>query len=304
MKSDGSNIITHTVIFSNTEYAREYQDGADSRSDALCINNEKVDYEITFGNEKIVFIKAGAGGSVRGFDNKYSKMARCLHERTGATVICASNPDVLHEDVDEAEIRRVINDQGLSDFEISFIGISDGGYHNLSLARRFSETVKFIGINTSYITSSELKERVKALNGVFKVFIHGTNDYDFGEIVPELSKIDDENLEIKLVEGADHSFTGMVEELVTLTENLYNKKESRIKTMETMKKFKITLISEDNVETKLWSGKCTHEELDKKFHEAIKAQMEKYEVDPKGCQIVAYDGSGRIIAQETFHKKH
>ena len=149
-------------------------------------------------------------------------MARCLHERTGATVICASNPDVLHEDVDEAEIRRVIKEKGLSDFEISFIGISDGGYHNLSLARRFSETVKLIGINTSYISTSNLKERVMALRGVFKVFIYGTKDNDFGEIVPELNKIDDENLEIKLVEGADHSFTGMVEELVALTENLYN----------------------------------------------------------------------------------
>ena len=71
--------------------------------------------------------------------------------------------------------------------------------------------------------------------------------------------------------------------------------------METKHKFKITLVSADNTEAKLWSGKCTVEELNRKFRDAIKAQMDKYSTCPKRCQLRAYDDTGRIIAQETFH---
>ena len=71
--------------------------------------------------------------------------------------------------------------------------------------------------------------------------------------------------------------------------------------MNTKRNFKITLESADNTEIKLWSGKCTGEELNSKFHDAIREQMDKYRTDPKRCKLRAYDDTGRIIAQETFH---
>ena len=69
------------------------------------LSGEKFNYHFVFGNEKIVFIKAGAGGSERGYEDKYIKMAERIHERTGATVICASNPiDPICESPDAEEI--------------------------------------------------------------------------------------------------------------------------------------------------------------------------------------------------------
>ena len=56
------------------------------------LSKEKFNYHFVLGNEKIVFIKAGAGGSERGYEDKYIKMADRIHERSGATVITASNP--------------------------------------------------------------------------------------------------------------------------------------------------------------------------------------------------------------------
>ncbi len=73
--------------------------------------------------------------------------------------------------------------------------------------------------------------------------------------------------------------------------------------MDTKHKFTITLITDENTETKLWSGKCTCGEFDKKFHDAIKVQLDKYHSDHKWCQLCAYDDTGRKIAQETFHGK-
>ena len=180
----------------------------------------KVEYEVVFGNEKIVFIKAGAGGSARGYKDKYIRMARRVHERIGATVICVSNPDAPHEELDEAEIRWVIAEKGLANFELYFIGTSDGAYQNLSLAKGFTETIKIIGINTSYIDLCDLKEKLMALPDVFKLLIYGTEDEDSGEVIPMLREMECNNFELKLVDGADHSFTGMVEEFIALSDYL------------------------------------------------------------------------------------
>ncbi len=187
--------------------------------DVKYVDGEKIEYQIIFGNEKIVFIKAGADGSVRGQENKYLKMARRVHERMGATVICASNPNVQHEELDEAEIRWIIAQKGLCDFEISFIGASDGAYHNLSLAKRFPETVKWMGINCSYITIPRLQQQLLALPGVHKRLVYGTKDDDFNEIIPTIRKITSDKLVLKFVPGADHNFTGMTNEWIALADD-------------------------------------------------------------------------------------
>ena len=51
------------------------------------VDGEKIKYGILFGNEKIVFIKVGADGNIRGYQDKYLKMAHRIHARIGATVI-------------------------------------------------------------------------------------------------------------------------------------------------------------------------------------------------------------------------
>lgn len=71
--------------------------------------------------------------------------------------------------------------------------------------------------------------------------------------------------------------------------------------MENKQRFKFMLTYEDGTERKIWSGKCTKEEIDQKFNGAIKVQQSKYNVDHKGCQLCVYDETGRKIAQETFH---
>ena len=52
-----------------------------------------------------------------------------------------------------------------------------------------------------------------------KVLVLGSEDDDF-ECVPLLQQMDFDNLEILTVEGADHDFTGMVEEFIALTDLL------------------------------------------------------------------------------------
>ena len=183
------------------------------------LSGEKFNYHFVFGNEKIVFIKAGAGGSERGYEDKYIKMAERIHERIGATVITASNPiDPICEPPDAEEIRWGVKELGLASFELYLVGVSDGAYLNLELASRFPETVKWIGINPSFVEMSDFEEKLKALPQVFKLMIYGTRDDDFNEIVPVLSKMGCDNFVMEFVEGADHSFTDMLDAFVALAD--------------------------------------------------------------------------------------
>ena len=201
-------------LFADTENTWDYEDDEEGE-----FSGEKFNYHFVIGNEKIVFIKAGAGGSERGYEDKYIKLAERINERTGATVITASNPiDPICDAPDAQEILWVVNRMGFEHFELCFVGVSDGAYLNLELAKQFAETRKWIGINTSFTSVNELGARLNALPNVTKLMIYGTKDDDFDEVVPALSTMSSDNFVMEFIEGADHRFTDMLEEFIALAD--------------------------------------------------------------------------------------
>ena len=194
------------------------------------VAGEKICYGILYGNEKIVFIKTGAGGTIRGYKGKNLQIAHRVYERLGTTVICASNPDAEYEaqtDADKAMISKVAADSGFVDYELYFVGTSDGGYQNLLLAKVVPQTVKFLGINTSPIADRDVTkslqdfaEKLQALPFVHKLMVYGTKDDAYEECVPGLTDLACENLEVITVDGADHEFRGMLEEYIALIDLL------------------------------------------------------------------------------------
>jgi alpha/beta superfamily hydrolase len=183
------------------------------------VRTEEINYGILYGNEKIVFIKVGADGSIRGYQDKYLKMAHRIHKSLGATVICASNPEVEYDVqavADKAMISKVAADCGFTDYEVYFVGTSDGGYQNLLLAKEIPQTVKILGINPSLSSVQDFVEKVQALPHVQKIMVYGTRDDVYDECVPALQGLECENLEILTVEGADHEFTDMVDAFIAL----------------------------------------------------------------------------------------
>ncbi len=185
------------------------------------VDGETVNYGIVFGNEKIVFIKSGAEGSVRGYKDKYLKMAYKIHERMGATVICATNPLIAcgHDTADKEMISKTASEMNYSEYELYFVGTSDGAYHNLVLAKQMPQTVKVLGISTSRKTIQDLKEKLCDLAHVKKILVYGTKDYE-SDVLPTLKNFKCDNLEIKTVEGADHEFHGMLDEYIALIDLL------------------------------------------------------------------------------------
>ena len=183
------------------------------------VGGELIEYGFVWGNAKIVFIKTGSDGTVRGYEDKYLKMAHRVHERLGATVICATNPEKKHTNFDEQVIRTVATKRGFREFELYLVGTSDGGYKNLELATRFFETVKYLGINTSLSSLEDLKDKLMKLSHIGKILVLGTRDDDY----KELSALKDsaiDNFKMIFVDGADHEFAGRVDEFVGLIDLL------------------------------------------------------------------------------------
>ena len=184
------------------------------------VSGEKFDYHLLWGNAKIVFIKAGAGGSARGYKDKYVRMAERIHERLGATVICASNPMFpICDAPDATEIYRVASELGVTSFDLYLVGVSDGAYQNLKLAKQFTNTVQWMGINASYIDARDMEEKLKALPDVKKTLVYGDCDDDYDEVSAcQFSKI--AGVECVTIEGADHQFTDMLDEFIALADLL------------------------------------------------------------------------------------
>ena len=187
------------------------------------VDGEKIKYGILFGNEKIVFIKVGADGNIRGYQDKYLKMAHRIRDRIGATVICASNGDADPRDqlrADKFLIKKVIAEHGFENYEMYFVGTSDGGEHSLKLAQYFPEAVKFLGINSSWSNRDAFLERIQSMPIVKKIFVYGANDVDFDDIVPKLKALDCDNLETVVLDGVDHEFTGRIDDFIALIDLL------------------------------------------------------------------------------------
>ena len=183
------------------------------------VEGEKIKYGILFGNEKIVFIKVGADGNIRGYQDKYLQMAHRVHARIGATVICASNPYIderVHLKKDKILINKVIAERGFENYEMYFVGTSDGGYHSLLLTQQFPQTVKYIGINSSHKGIEDFAGRMLSLSQVKKILVYGRNDEDFDKDFPTMNALACDNLGIIVLDDVDHDFTGKIDDFIAL----------------------------------------------------------------------------------------
>lgn len=185
------------------------------------IDGETINYGIVKGNENVVFIKVGADGNIKGYKNKYLKMAHRVHEKIGATVICASNPYTETKQIssDKDLILEIISELERSYYKLYFFGTSDGAYHNLLLAKEFLETEKIVAVNSSFIDFFDFKDKLLGLSHINKTLIFGTED-DLYDYVPSLKEFKCDNLDVITVDGADHNFSGMLEEFVGLIDLL------------------------------------------------------------------------------------
>jgi hypothetical protein len=172
------------------------------------------------GNEKVVFIKAGLGGAYLGYEDKYLRIARLLHEKHGCTVVSASNPNDKRFGVaDDREIlEEMLQKLGLESPELYLFGNSDGCRKGLALATEMPFR-RMILVNMPLTINFHLTKRNLSLIPETDVIaVYGEKDVSY----PYAALLECKSDRVKVVRlpGADHNFAGKTEDFIKLAEML------------------------------------------------------------------------------------
>ena len=185
-----------------------------------------LEYGCILGNEKIVYIKAGLGGDYLGYENKYLKIARRLHEQYGCSVISASNPNSKSRriDADKMLLKSFILKQKIEKPQLYFFGNSNGCIKGLELAASGVTFERMILVNMPLmINLHKTKRWLAEIPQTNVIAIYGEKDPSYFYIPVIDGKV--KNLKTVKIPGADHNFSGRTDEFISFADDLIEKKE-------------------------------------------------------------------------------
>ena len=180
----------------------------------------KAEYGLIYGNHHVVIIKAGAGGSYVGYEEKYLKIAWKLHEAHGCTVVCLSNfSNTSFEDVDVHVIREVIS-KIKGEPRLYYVGNSNGATQGLHFAVKYFDFQRMVLINMPLMLNFHKTIAVLARTNTQIQFYYGEKDPSFS-YVPFLKHVGQKEtcaakVTIETVARADHNFVGMMDQFIDL----------------------------------------------------------------------------------------
>jgi alpha/beta superfamily hydrolase len=187
--------------------------------DFIC-REGKLPYGYLPGNEKVVFIKAGLGGDYIGYENKYLKIARLLHEKHGCTVVSVSNPYEKGYGVsdDSAILESMLRQLGIEHPELYLFGNSDGCRKGLALAAEITFRRMILVNMPLTINLHHTRRYLSLIPDTDVIAVYGERDvsYPYAAILEGKS----ERVQVVRVPDADHNFAGKTEEFIRLAEML------------------------------------------------------------------------------------
>lgn len=168
-----------------------------------------VDYGFVFASDrqKVLLIKAGQGGSIYGYRNKYLKLTCEMRELCGFSVVCASTPSSdISQMVQFAEVVK-------SEFEIGghtqiyFMGMSMGASIGCIGRPLFPEISRFLLVNLPLmINTTRICRSAKAFDGDMMTFVFGSLDPS-AHLAGLLKLHERENVRVAIIPGQDHHFS-------------------------------------------------------------------------------------------------
>ena len=192
----------------------------DTEKTAVIEDGLKIGYGLIHGNDRIVIIKAGAGGNCIGAEEKYLKMAQLLHDTYGCTVLSLSNyANDSFERGDITVIRELLAGMG-GEIQLYYIGNSNGSTQGLLSATQYFDFRRMVLVNMPLIINlHNIKEALNRADTEIR-FVYGEKDPSI-TYVPFLRNAGQKEgnlarVEIVTVKGADHNFAGMTDVFMEL----------------------------------------------------------------------------------------
>lgn len=171
----------------------------------IAYNDNKIDYGIIKGNEKIVFIKVGKKGSIYGYNNKYLTLARDINYKYGYTVICASNNE-KSKLINEIDMVKKYCLGKFDNYNIYYIGVSDGASLGMYYGCEYEVIKKMLLINGPLMMNFD-----KIINGLLnykgvKIYlIYGSLDPSI-KYVKLLKQIESDKINVITISNEEHNF--------------------------------------------------------------------------------------------------
>ena len=172
-------------------------------------DNTKIEYGIVYGNENILLIKTGQDGSIYGYNDKYLKMANLVNEKTGATVICASNPFDGQNPLDDAMkiIKQYCQKKEYLNYKIFYLGFSSGGFIGAVFGIDYPQIEKMLLVNMPLMYNwHKIKSGLIKYNGQKLILVYGSQDQSV-KYLELLQRINNEKIKTIIIPDQDHYFS-------------------------------------------------------------------------------------------------
>ena len=182
------------------------------------VTKNGIEYGIIHGNNKLLFIKVGNGGSICGDHDKYLSISQKIHSAYGCSVLVAGNPVEMH--IKDAIVHDLefIEESFPSICEISAFGHSNGGQMLISYAYMCPMIKNVLAVNVPLmINLHKTKEGIKKFSGNKMHMIYGEKDPSF-RYIEILNSSLSPNFSYSTVKNADHMFENMTDEFISLPE--------------------------------------------------------------------------------------
>lgn len=185
---------------------------------------KKIEYGFVNGNNTIVFIKVGQDGSIYGYENKYLKMAHILNKNKGYSVIVSPNPFDGQNPLDDAMevIEKYLKDNNLKDYKIYYFGHSNGARIGITWGYMYPKIKRMICVNSPiFINWHKLKTGLQSSNNQDIYLIYGQYDQS-ARYTELLNPLLSDRISLKVIDGADHNFTNMIDDFIQLPMIYFN----------------------------------------------------------------------------------
>lgn len=190
----------------------------------LITGKNDLSYGTILGNQIIVFIKTGLGGSIYGYENKYLQIAENLNNKFNCTVITSPN-DKKTDFIEEMNfVKDYAVQNSIGNYQIYYFGHSNGALIGMCEAYKHDEIKRLLLINAPLcINPHKTIEGIKKFNGEKMVLLFGDKDQSF-HFVKQFSELSNEKVRFETIQDADHYFTNKLELFMSLPDKyLFNK---------------------------------------------------------------------------------
>ena len=175
-----------------------------------------IEYGIIKGNSTICFFKAGANGSMRGYQDKYLEIGKKLHQKYGYTIVCSSNPFSMQDSLSQGI--QVIEKYMRGPYQVYYMGHSNGALQGARSGYLFPQIKRMLLVNGPITFNlHKTREGISKFKGDKIVFVYGTEDPSF-PYLGLLDKYSSEVVSCVSIQGADHNFVGKLNEFENLFE--------------------------------------------------------------------------------------